>query len=177
MDRGGVLVDQRDRRILLKGEIGEPHPVHQVDLERDETERVSVRRGGGDRLVADHARPARAVHDVHRLLEIAFQHVGDLARDRVGAAAGGHGTISVIGRSGKAPRAFPEPSRLAAASAASAKFLAKFLTWRNIRKPSPFVFDAPGETPRRALLRCQPFGRRSADMSRGRKRRADYPQA
>ncbi|MEH2615510.1 hypothetical protein [Bradyrhizobium sp. AZCC 1620] len=39
--------------------------------------------------MADHARAARAVHDVHRLLEIALQHVGDLARDRVGAAAGG----------------------------------------------------------------------------------------
>ena len=63
--------------------------MHQGDLERDETERVTVRRGGRDRLVADHARPAGAVHDVHRLLEIAFQHVGDLAGDRVGAAAGG----------------------------------------------------------------------------------------
>src|SRR5947209_3313497 len=55
-----------------------------------------------------------------------------------------HGTISVIGRSGKSAFAFPAPSRLAAASAKSAKFLTWRDTWRNIRKPSPFVFDAPG---------------------------------
>src|SRR4029450_1791970 len=76
-------------------------------------------------------------------------------------------TIGGIGRSGKAPCALPAPSRLAAASAKRAKFLAKLLTWRNIRKSSRFVFYAPGETPRRALMRYPPFGRRSADMSRG----------
>jgi hypothetical protein len=78
-----------------------------------------------------------------------FQHVGDLARDRVGAAAGGprHDQRDRPLREGSF--AFPAPSRLAAASVASAKFLAKFLTWRNISKSSRFVFYAPGETPRR----------------------------
>ena len=37
--------------------------------------------------MADHTAAADAIHHVHRLLEIAFQHHGDLARDRVGAAA------------------------------------------------------------------------------------------
>ena len=66
-----------------------PDPVHLVDLERDEPERVAVRRGGRDRRVADHAGAARAVDDVHRLLEIALEHHGDLSRDRIRAAARG----------------------------------------------------------------------------------------
>ena len=88
MDRGEILVDERERRVLLPREIGETDPVHLVDFERDETERVAIGRGGRDRQVSDHARAAGAVHDVHRLLEIALQHHGDLARDRIGAAAG-----------------------------------------------------------------------------------------
>ena len=89
MDRGKILVDHRQRRIFLKGEIGQPHPVHQGDLERDEAEGVAVGCGGRDRLVADHARAAGAVDDVDRLLEFALQHLPDLPRHRVGAAAGG----------------------------------------------------------------------------------------
>jgi hypothetical protein len=89
VDRREVLIDERDRREALEGEVRETHPMHLVDLERDEAKGVAVGRGGRDRRMADHARAAGAVDDVHRLLEIALEHHGDLTRDRVGAAARG----------------------------------------------------------------------------------------
>ena len=87
--------------------------------------------------MADHARrPCGSA--IHRLLEIAFQHVCDLARDRVGTAAGGP-------RYDQRDRPLRESARASGAEQAcgrkrGAKFLAKRLTWRNIRKSSRFIF-------------------------------------
>ena len=164
VDRGGVLVDQRERRILLGGEIGQPDPVHQIDLERDETEGVAVGCGGRDRLVADHARPAGAVDDVDRLLEIAFQHLGDLARHRVGAAAGGprHDQRDRPLRERRLGVAGPEQAggrkcgkRKISEMAKHSQILPALFLMRRVRHR-----DA-------RFMRCPPFRRRSADMSRG----------
>ena len=65
--------------------------MHHVDLERDQADRVAVGRGAGDGGVTHDAVAAGAVDDVDRLAEVLFQRGGDVARDGVGAAAGGPG--------------------------------------------------------------------------------------
>ena len=172
MDRGEVLVDQPERRELLERKIGKPRPVHQGDLQRDEAERVTVRRCSRDRLVADHARSAGAVHDVHRLLEIALHDVGDLARDRVGAAAGGprHDQRDGSLRESRLRVAGAEQAygcKRSKGNISGQTFgIADYLAKHSQTLPILFLM-------RRALhrgarfLRYPPFGRRSAGMSRG----------
>ena len=88
---GRIGVVQRDRGIVLVAEFGQADPMHHRDLDRDDADRVAVRLGRGDGLVADDAAAAGAVDHVHRHAELVLHDLGDHPAGGVGAAAGGPG--------------------------------------------------------------------------------------
>ena len=119
LDAWWVLVDERERRVALRRELGQALPVHHADLDRQHAERVAVRRGRRDRGMAHDAAAAGAVHDVHGLAELPLEQGGHDADRRIGAAAGAPGADH-RDRTGRDRRPGPEARPMPAITPANA---------------------------------------------------------
>ena len=70
---GGIVVIQRDWRIVLSGEFGKPGPVHHTDFNGCNTDGIAIRFGIGDCRVTNNSAATCAINHIHWLSEFGLQ--------------------------------------------------------------------------------------------------------